>query len=291
MKSWRSHALHVLFLIVSVIWIYPIIWTITSSLKSNPEFFDGTISPLPRDFRWSLLQPSRWAELGHVFHFENFSRAWYMGKFHVYFTNTLIFSVLVVAIVVTLCGLTGYALARYRFPGKTVFLAAITATTVIPQGFTIIPVWQLINFLHLKNTLIGMVLAETGGAHMLYILLFMAYFAGIPKELEEAAEMDRAGYFRTFVSVMIPLSKPVIATTVILQFINAWNSFFVPLVFSLTKPDLRTLGVGMVSFIQEDINDLVGMAAGATISLLPIIVLFVFFQRYFVEGMAGSIKG
>jgi multiple sugar transport system permease protein len=135
MKPLRNYALHLLFLIVTIAWIYPIIWTISSSLKSNQEFFDGSINPLPSDFRWEMLLPTHWGELAKVFHFENYSHAWDLGKFHVYFINTILFSGLVVLIVVLLCGLTGYALARYRFPGKMAFLAATTATTLIPQGY------------------------------------------------------------------------------------------------------------------------------------------------------------
>jgi multiple sugar transport system permease protein len=287
----NSYILHLLLLAISIVWVYPLVWTITSSLKTNQEFYDGALSPLPSGFSWSLLLPSSWHLLSQALHLENYSRAWYIGRFHTYFTNTFLFSAIVVCIVVLLCGLTGYALARSRFPGRTLFIGAITVTSFIPAGYTIIPVWQLINALGLKNSFAGLILAEAGGTHVLYILLFMAYFMGIPKELEESAEVDGAGYVRTFLTIMLPLSKPIIATTAILQFISSWNSFFIPLVFTLTRPELRTLGVGMLSFIQEDTHDMVGMAAAATISLIPIIVIFVIFQRYFVEGMAGSVKG
>ncbi len=102
--------------------------------------------------------------------------------------------------------------------------------------------------------------------------------------------MDGAGFLRIFAQVMLPLAKPVIATTVILQFERSWNSFFLPLVLTLSRPNLRTLGVGMFAFQGEFFNDISGMAAAATIALLPIIAVFLLLQRYFVEGIAGAVK-
>ena len=161
----------------------------------------------------------------------------------------------------------------------------------MPKGFTIIPVYALINAMGLNNSLAGVILAEVGNAHVLFILLFAAHFSGLPKDLEEAAEIDGCGFLRTFLQIMLPLSKPMIATTAIMQFMFSWNSFLIPLVFTLSKPELRTLGVGMYQFVGENSIDWTGMAAAACISLLPIIVVFVLFQRYFIEGVAGAVKG
>ena len=131
----------------------------------------------------------------------------------------------------------------------------------MPKGYTIIPIYTLINSLGLNNTLAGVILAEAGGAHVLFILLFTAYFRGLPKELEEAAQIDGAGFLRTFAQVMMPLAKPIIATTGIMQFMYTWNSFLIPLVFTLSKPELRTLGVGMYQFVGEHSVDWTGAAA------------------------------
>ncbi|MCK1992150.1 carbohydrate ABC transporter permease [Peribacillus muralis] len=289
--SLKSLILHGLFLLVTFIWIYPLIWTISSSFKLNQELFDGSINILPKDFKWSDLLPQNWGSITNVFHIENYGNAWYVANFSDYFINTVIFSVAVVLIVVVLCGMTGYILGRYSFPGKFIFLGAITATMFIPTGYTIIPIWKLISLLGLDQSLAGLILAEAGGTHVLYILLFTAYFQGLPKELEESAQIDGAGFIRTFTTIMLPLAKPVIATTAILQFIHSWNSFFVPLIFTVHRPDLRTLGVGMYSFSEQYSTDLAGLAAGATISFIPIMIVFIFFQKYFVDGIAGAVKG
>jgi multiple sugar transport system permease protein len=260
--------------LVGIIWIYPFVWMIAASLKTNTEYITKGFSLLPEKLQ-----------------FENYARAWDTANFSTYFLNTTIITVSVVAIVIAVCAMTGYALGRFKFPGRIVFMSAITATMFMPKGYTIIPIYVFINALGLNNTLAGIILAEVGGAHVLFILLFTAHFSGLPKELEEAAEIDGAGFIRTFVQVMLPLSKPIFATTAILQFMWAWNSFLLPLVFTLNKPELRTLGVGMYQFVGEHSIDWTGMAAAATISLLPIIIIFIVFQRYFVEGVAGAVKG
>lgn len=286
-----STILHLLFLAITLIWVYPLIWTITSSFKTNREMFGGSISILPEGVKWNDYLPWNWGNLAGNFNFQNYVVAWEMANFSGYFVNTVIFTISVVLIVVAFCCMTGYVLGRYSFPGKTIFMGAIVATMFIPAGYTIIPLWQLINALNLGGSMTGLILAEAGGTHVLYILLFAAYFRGLPKELEEAGKIDGAGFLKTFMVIMLPLAKPVIASTFILQFIQSWNSFFIPLVFTIHRPDLRTLGVGMYSFVEDNAADLAGMAAGATISFIPILLVFLFFQRYFVEGIAGSVKG
>ncbi|TBL78992.1 carbohydrate ABC transporter permease [Paenibacillus thalictri] len=273
-KAALRWCVHLVLIGVGIIWVYPFVWMITSSLKTNAEYISKGYKFLPDKFQ-----------------FANYVRAWETAKFSTYFVNTVIVSVFVVAIVVAVCAMTGYVLGRYRFPGRILFMSVITATMFMPKGYTIIPIYFLINLLGLNNTLAGVILAEVGGAHVLFILLFTAHFSGIPKELEEASEIDGSGFFRTFVQIMLPLSKPILATTCILQFMWAWNSFLLPLIFTLSKPELRTLGVGMYQFVGEFSVDWTGMAAAASISLLPIIAIFIAFQRYFVEGVAGSVKG
>jgi raffinose/stachyose/melibiose transport system permease protein len=164
------------------------------------------------------------------------------------------------------------------------------ATVFLPTGYTIIPVFEMVNRLGLADTLWGVILAQSGGAHVLYILLFAGYFSQLPRELEEAAIMDGASFVRVFVQVMLPLAMPIVATVIILHFINSWNDFLLPLVLTLSRPDLRTLAVGMYAFRGEFYVDWSGMAAAASISLLPVILVFLFMQRYFVEGIAGAVK-
>lgn len=148
-----------------------------------------------------------------------------------------------------------------------------------------------IDKLGLSGSLWGVALAEAGGVNAVSILLFAGYFAQMPKELEEAARVDGAGFLRIFAAVYLPLAKPVTATAVILQFMHSCNDFLLPLVLTLTRPDLRTLSVGLYALRNEYYSDWGIMAAAATIALLPIVIMFLLLQRYFVESFAGAIKG
>ncbi|MCB0036569.1 MAG: carbohydrate ABC transporter permease, partial [Anaerolineales bacterium] len=141
----------------------------------------------------------------------------------------------------------------------------------------------------LLNTRPGVILAMSGGAGALYVLLFTGFFQTLPDELFESAKLDGANFVQTF-WLMLPLAKPIIATVVIFQFMNAWNEFNVPLVFTLGRPELRNMAVGMYAFRGEFSVDWTGFAAGTTISIIPVLIVFFIFQGYFVRGLAGAVK-
>jgi raffinose/stachyose/melibiose transport system permease protein len=134
-------------------------------------------------------------------------------------------------------------------------------------------------------------LATCGGSFIIFVLLFAGYFSQIPAELEEAARMDGVGTFRTFWFVMLPLSKPIIVTVVVMQTLYAWNDFLLPLVVTLANPAIRTLSVAVYAFKGENYVDWGGMTAASAITILPVVILFLFLQRYFIDGLAGAVKG
>lgn len=268
----REIVFTILLLPLAIIWIYPFLWMVSAALKTDQEIFGG-LGLIPETFQWG-----------------NFARAWTDARVGDYFINTLIITFSSVVIVVTTTAMMGYVLGRYQFPGKKIVLGFFVATVFLPEGYTIIPVFELINFLNLGNSLAGVILAQSGGAHIVTILLFAGYFSQLPKDLEEAAVLDGAGFLRIFWQIFLPLTKPVVATAIIMQFMHSWNDFLLPLVLTLSRPDLRTLSVGIYSFQGEFFTDWSGMAAAATISLMPIIIVFLFLQRYFVEGIAGAVK-
>ncbi|HLT61161.1 MAG TPA: carbohydrate ABC transporter permease [Microlunatus sp.] len=255
------------------VWIYPFLWMVSAALKSPLEVFSAGLDLIPETPIW-----------------DNFRRAWVDARFSQYLLNTVIVTVATVLLVLIRCSMTGYVLARYSFFGRKIVLGVLVATLFVPTGYTIIPVVDLATRLGMLNSLWGMIIALSGGAHVASILLYLGYFRQLPKELEEAAIMDGAGFFRTFFQVMLPLAMPVTATVTLMTFLSTWNAFFLPLVFTFSRPDLRTLSVGMLAFIGENSTDWSGMAAAATISLLPVVLLFVLLQRYFVEGIAGAVK-
>jgi raffinose/stachyose/melibiose transport system permease protein len=268
----RRLVTYVALLVVCAIWIYPLLWMISASFKTEQEIFSG-LGLIPDSLQWG-----------------NFQRAWTEARIGDYFLNTVIVSVSGVAIVLFTTSTMGYVLGRKSFIGKKFIIGLLAALVFLPQGYTIIPVFDLITFLRLDGSLLGIILAESGAAHIIIILLFAGYFRQIPHELEESAVLDGANFPRVFWEIMLPLAKPVIATTIILQFIASWNDFLVPLVLTLSRPELRTLAVGVYSFQGENFTAWTDMAAASTISLVPVIVVFLFLQRYFIEGMAGAVK-
>lgn len=255
-----------------LLWVYPFLWMVSSAFKTNAEIFAG-LGLIPRSLQW-----------------QNFARAWTQAHIGRYFLNTVIITVAAVAIVLVTTAMIGYVLGRYAFPGKKLVIGFFVATVFLPEGYTIIPVFELVNKLGLANSLAGVILAESGGAHVVSVLLFAGFFSQLPKELEEAAVVDGAGFLRIFWQVMLPLAGPVVATTIILQFLQTWNSFLLPLVLTLSRPELRTLAVGIYAFRGEFFTDWGALAAASTISLAPIIALFLFLQRYFIQGIAGAVK-
>jgi raffinose/stachyose/melibiose transport system permease protein len=228
---------------------------------------------MPEEFRW-----------------ENYARAWTEAGFAQYFLNTVVITVGAIVIVVVRSALAGYVLGRYAFPGKKILIGIFLVTFFLPEGYTIIPVTQLTDQLGLLNTHAGVILGLSAGGHIASTLLYAGFFRGLPKELEESAKLDGAGAFRTFFQVMLPLSWPITATVTILTFLAAWNAYLLPLVFTLSNPELQTLAIGMTSFVSDYGQDWSGMAAGAVISLVPVVIVFVILQREFVDSIAGAVK-
>lgn len=266
----------VLYLILSVfafVWVYPFIWMITASFKTQDEFWGSGLNIFPQN-------PT----------LDNFIRSWNNANFSQYFSNTIIVTISSVIIVLLCTSAAGYALGRYMFPGKKVVLGIFMASITIPLTFTIIPIYELLNGLHMTNSLLGLIIAECGGSHILFLMLFSSFYTSIPNEMEEAAIVDGCGFLQTYFKIMFPLGKPVIVTVVIMQFIWTWNSFLLPLVLTLSKPELRTLAVGLYALKGEHVVDWTGIAAGASIAVVPVIVLFICLQKYFVDGIAGAVK-
>jgi ABC-type glycerol-3-phosphate transport system permease component len=274
MNLTRKTLQHLFWISFTLIWSYPFIWMVSSAFKTDRDMLMNGLNLIPQPIV-----------------FDNFIRAWKAAKFNVYFFNTVSVTVAVVLIVVLVTSAAGYALGRGKMPGKKIIVAALVGSMFLPKGSMFLPVFKLIHGIGLNNHLFGIILAEAGTGHIIAILLFMSYFINIPKEIEESAMMDGAKFFRILYKIMFPLARPVIGTVAIMNFIGAWNSFFYPLIFTLSKPKLRTLGVGMFSFFSEDSIDWTGLAAAGIITVVPILIVFLSFQKYFIEGLAGSVKG
>jgi raffinose/stachyose/melibiose transport system permease protein len=264
---------HAALLIGGLAWLYPLFWAVGSSLKGNSDFFNQGLNPLPSHFTWS-----------------NYLQAWQGASFGQYFVNTLLITVGTVLVTLAVTSMAGYVLARTSFVGRGVCLGLVSATLFLPHGYTIIPVFDLVQRLHLLNTLWSVILVQASSGIVFGTFLFMGYFMSIDRELEDAASVDGANFHQTFWRIMLPLSGPMLATVGLFTAISAWNSFFIPLVFTLSRPGLRTLAVGMYAFVGQNSTQWTLLCAGAVITLVPIIALFLVLQRFFVNGLAGAVK-
>ena len=257
---------------ICAVWVYPMVWMISASFTPNAEIFSGSLIP---------ANPT----------VENYVRAWQAANIGTYFFNTLFVTVGSVVITVIATALMGYVLGRRRVPGKGLLMALMVFTLFIPQGYTIIPVFELLTAMGLAQSLWGLMLATCGHSIVIFTLLFAGYFSQMPKELEEASLMDGVGPVQMFWFVMLPLAKPIVVTVIVMQTLQAWNDFLLPLVITLANPSLRTLSVGVYAFRGEHFIDWGGMTAAAAITILPVVLLFLFLQRYFIDGLAGAVKG
>lgn len=264
---------HLLLILAGLIWIYPFLWMVSASFKSQPEFFGNRLGLIPKE-------PT----------LDNIVRIWEKANFSKYFINTVLVTFFAVIIVLVMTMLAGYAMGRYNFIGKKVVMSIFLGSIAIPLVSTIIPTYEVVKSMHLVGTKTGLVLAQAGGAHVIFLLLFTSFFGSVPKELEEASNIDGCSFFQTFFHIMMPLCKPIATTVVIMETIWCWNAFMLPLVLTLNNPASRTLAVGLYAFKGENTVDWTGIAAGGTIAVIPVIILFIFMQKYFVEGIAGAVK-
>jgi ABC-type glycerol-3-phosphate transport system permease component len=266
--------IHLLLLGVGVVYIFPFIWMLGTALKSPAEFFSLGLYPFP-------LEAWRWS---------NFVDAWVKANFGRYFLNTLIVTTSVTVSVVLLTAMAAFALTRLRVPFGRSVLGALALTLFLPAGYTIIPIFDLIQRLGLLNSLGAVVLVLVGSGVVFNTLLFYGYMRTIPHEVEEAAIIDGANVHQRFRYVVLPMASPMIATVGLFTFINTWNEFFVSLVFTLSRPELRTLAVGMYAFVGEASREWTLLCAAATISILPIVLVYIALQDRFTEAFAGAVK-
>ncbi|MEV0713153.1 carbohydrate ABC transporter permease [Asanoa sp. NPDC050611] len=265
---------HVALLVSGLAWMYPFLWTLGSSLKDTDEFFGRGLNPLPTQLLWG-----------------NYQQAWEQASFGTYFINTLLITIGTCVGTLLVTSMAGYVLARAPFPGRGLCLFLISATLFLPHGYTIIPIFDLMEKLGLLNSIFSIIIVQAAGGIVFGTFLFMGFFQTINTELEDAAKVDGASFHQTFWRIMLPLSGPMLATVGLFTAISAWNSYFIPLVFTLARPEQRTLSVGMYAFIGENSTQWTLLCAGSIITLVPIIALFVMLQRFFVNGLAGAIKG
>lgn len=272
-----SHGLlYVVLTAFAVVILYPVIYVLCGSLKTNLQLMAGG-GLLPTTWEWG-----------------NFVEVWQKANFAQYTFNSVFIAVFSTAGAVILSSLTAFCLARCDFPGRKLLRTLYMMTMFIALGaVTLRPLYTLAVQVNLQNSLWPIILI-TIGAQGNNIFLVTKFFSGLPRELDEAAILDGCGPFTLYWKVLLPLLKPILATVALFQFRIAWNDYITSSVFTMTTPALRPLTVGVVQlkYGASAASEYHLMMAGAAISIIPMLLVYLLCNRYFVEGTtAGSVKG
>jgi multiple sugar transport system permease protein len=273
----RTLTAYVVLALVAVLFAVPFLWSVLTSFK-----------PLIETSNFTFL-PKHWTTSAYHDVFSQFS----FGR---YTLNSFIVAGTVTVSNLFLASIGGYAFARLRFPGRELLFMLVLGTLMIPDPLRLVPVYQLLvnvlpKYLHvtLVPSRLGFILISLVSAQSLFLM--RQYFLTIPHELEEAAKLDGAGYFKTYWRVMLPLAAPALAAVAILTFQGTWNGLFWPLII-FQDPSLWTLPIGIAQFKFEYQTFWPQLMAASVVAILPILALYVFFQRYFVAGVAAAaVKG
>lgn len=266
-RAWEKYTVIILLTLGSILVALPFVWMMLSSLKTEREVLNIPPTLFP-----------------NVVTFEHYIRLFESLDFGVYLKNTLII-VAFSMFGLLLNTMAGYGFGKFDFPGKEFFFMVVLTTMMIPGQVTMIPTYLILNLLDLTNTMTGIIVP--GLISAFNIFLIRQFMHTIPDDLIEAARLDGAGELFIFFRLIIPLSKPILSVQIILTFIGAWNSFIWPLIVASDEA-LYTLSVGLSLLQTQHGTDFALQMAGSAFMVIPIIIVFIIFQKYIIEGFNMS---
>lgn len=260
-------------ILLCIISLFPFFWMVRSSLMTKTEIFGTPMRWLPETIQW-----------------QNYRDALTQVPFARYFLNSLFLVVVNIIGKLLSSSLVAFGFSRIEFRGKNVWFAIVIATMMIPWSVLLIPQFMLWNVVGFYNTYVPLTLP----AFFLdgfYIFLLRQFFSTLPRDYDEAAILDGASYFTIYSRIIMPLCKPALMTVCVFTFMNTWNDFIGPMIY-LKDPKMSTVSLGLQMFISQYTTEWHLMMAAATVAIVPMIIMFFFAQRYFIEGMTfAGIKG
>ncbi len=252
--------------------LFPLIWLLAGSLQTVEELYRGT-NFLPASLQW-----------------RNYSLAWNEGNFKTFLPNSLFYTTTAVLGILLVSSMAGYALARIEFPGRSAVTFLLLAILIIPLPASFIALYKLLINMGLANSRLGYILVLITGGLPISILIMRGFFTRQPKELEEAAILDGCSAFDVFWRIMLPLARPGLAAVAIIQSLHAWNEYLMALVL-FNSESLMPVQRGLTKFVSADTPEQHILLAATSISVLPIIILYIFAQRSIIEGITeGAVK-
>ncbi|PNV60228.1 carbohydrate ABC transporter permease [Clostridium sp. chh4-2] len=264
--------------IVMVLVMFPLVYTFFGSFKSNAELLTNAHKVLPEKFQTS-----------------NYANAWKSANFAQYTWNSLAMAVPIVIGTIFSLTTAAYVFERGHFPGKKLLFLIITSSMFISLGsLTLYPLFKIAKFFSINKSLWGVVIIRVLGINVTNLYVAKSYINSISTEIDDAAKIDGCSFFSIFTRIIFPLCKPLIATLGILEFRFAWNDYLLPMVFTMSNKARMPLVVGIIGLkaSEEAASSWTLMLAGTTISLIPIIVVYIFFNRLFIDGLtSGAVKG
>lgn len=255
-------------MVISLMMVLPFVWMLSASLKAETEIFGFPIKWIPETFRW-----------------DNYSEVWTSVPFHLYYLNTIKIAVITTILVIINSSLAGYAFAKIKFPESNRVFFIYVATMMIPYQVMMIPQFMLMNKLGLVNSHWALIILGT--FNPFGVFLFRQFFLSIPDELLEAARIDGLSEFGIYWRIIMPLSRPAIASLVIFSFMHSWNDFLGPLIY-LTSDRLYTLQLGIQHFITEYNTEYALLMAAAVSAIVPTILVYFLAQDHFIKGVANT---
>jgi multiple sugar transport system permease protein len=263
---------HVFMILAVVVSLYPVLWMVVSSLRPDGHIFNNP----------SLVL--------NTFDTSNYTHGWNaLGRpFGVYLLNSAIVVLGAVTGNLITCAMAAYAFARLRFRFQRPAFAAMLMTIMLPIHVVVVPQYVIFAHLHMVNSFWPLILPKFFATDAFFIFLMVQFIRGLPRELDEAARIDGAGHWRIFGQILLPLMTPALATTAIFTFLWTWNDFFSQLIY-LTDPNLYTVPVALRSFIDAQGKSSYGsMFAMSVVSIVPLLLLFAFGQKYLIRGIATT---
>lgn len=269
-----SNSLFYIFIITfALIWLVPVFFLIITALKSPGDLFSNPFYALPKEYHWG-----------------NFVEAFIQGDMTMYMKNSAFISIIKVPFGILVAALAAFGLTRLNFKWEKPFYIFFILGMTIPFQACLVPLVVMFTKVNLMDSYTGLIILYTGFGLPFSMLILTGFFRGIPKEFDDAARIDGCSDLGLFFRIILPVSMPAISTLIIMDFLATWNEFLLAQIF-LSSDDKKTVTTGILSFVGQHTTNYPLMMSGVLLSVIPVLLVYIIFQRHFVKGLGGAIKG